>query len=142
MLKYSSTATASWPGIFGYFVIPFAYSFPPNSVIYFYWLLKHDYLLTLFVLGILGHLVCRICFAYYFFFFLNFANLMGLLCGGYYRYLLWYDLDSHTVVNVPAFWSFTEEETDDEDGDKSSKRRKKSQRSKRYRKESSSDDIA
>lgn len=112
----------------------------PHSVIYFYWLLKHDYLLTLFVLGILGHLVCRICFAYYFFFFLNFANLVGLLCGGYHRFLLWYDMESRSVVNVPSFWSFTEDETEEEDG-KSSKRRTKSRRSKRYRRESSSDDA-
>lgn len=101
-------------------------------MVYLYWLLGHQYLLTLFVVGITGHLVCRLCFAYYFYFFLNLANVCGLLCGGYHRYLLWYDMESRSVVSVPALWSCSEGE-DDEDSDEYHAKKKHRKKSRKQR---------
>ncbi|KAH9387656.1 hypothetical protein TYRP_008848 [Tyrophagus putrescentiae] len=104
-----------------------------QHVVYLYWLLGHQYLLTLFVVGITGHLVCRLCFAYYFYFFLNLANVCGLLCGGYHRYLLWYDMESRSVVSVPALWSCSEGGDEDDDSDEYHAKKKHRKKSRKQR---------
>lgn len=107
-------------------------------LLYLYFLLQRTWLITLFTLGTLAHLTCRLCFAYYFHFFFNVANIVGLFLGAYYRYVLWQEADTRSVLALPDIFCL---QLDGLVEDNNLKRHRKSgRRSKHSRRSKTSED--